>query len=78
MIFLRRGINSTQGYFRVSPFSLRVFKECPRAYRFRYVDRLAKQYEKPRPWFTMGDNVHATLKGLLSISVERRTPDMAD
>lgn len=47
---------------KLSPFGLRIFQECRRQYKFRYINRLAKLYEKPRPWFTLGENVHLALK----------------
>jgi len=52
--------------FRASPFRLNMFQECPRQYKFHYIDNLKDVYGKPRPYFTMGDHVHATLKEFLS------------
>jgi RecB family exonuclease len=52
---------------RVSPLSLRTFRECPRRFRYQYIDRLGKYYGRPRPYFTMGNNVHAALKDFLSV-----------
>ena len=60
--------------FRASSFRLRMFQQCPRRYKFHYVDDLARIYGKPRPYFTMGDHIHAALKDFLSIvPVEERT-----
>jgi len=53
--------------FEASPFSLNMFRQCPREYKFQYIDRLSDIYKKARPYFTMGDHVHATLKDFLSI-----------
>jgi putative RecB family exonuclease len=53
--------------FEASPFSLNMFQQCPRQYKFQYIDRLGDVYKKARPYFTMGDHVHATLKDFLSI-----------
>jgi CRISPR/Cas system-associated exonuclease Cas4 (RecB family) len=60
--------------FRASSYRLRMFQLCPRQYKFHYIDDLSKIYGKPRPYFTMGDHVHAALKDFLSIvPVEERT-----
>ncbi|MBM4446839.1 MAG: PD-(D/E)XK nuclease family protein [Chloroflexi bacterium] len=53
--------------FEASPFSLNMFQQCPRQYKFQYIDRLGGIYRKSRPYFTMGDHVHATLKDFLSV-----------
>ena len=53
--------------FEASPFKLNMFLRCPMQYKFQYVDRLGSIYRKPRPYFTMGDHIHATLKDFLSI-----------
>jgi putative RecB family exonuclease len=53
--------------FEASPFSLNMFEQCPRQYRFQYVERLGDIYRKAKPYFTMGDHVHATLKDFLSV-----------
>lgn len=53
--------------FEASPFRLNMFLQCPRQYKFQYIDRLGGIYRKPRPYFTMGDHVHATLKDFLSV-----------
>jgi putative RecB family exonuclease len=53
--------------FEASPFSLNMFQQCPRQYKFQYIDHLGDIYRKARPYFTMGDHVHATLKDFLSI-----------
>jgi putative RecB family exonuclease len=53
--------------FEASPFSLNMFQQCPRQYKFQYVDHLGDIYRKARPYFTMGDHIHATLKDFLSV-----------
>ena len=53
--------------FEASPFSLNMFQQCPRQYKFQYIDHLGDIYRKARPYFTMGDHVHATLKDFLSV-----------
>jgi putative RecB family exonuclease len=53
--------------FEASPFSLNMFQQCPRQYKFQYIDHIGDIYRKARPYFTMGDHVHATLKDFLSV-----------
>lgn len=59
----------------LSPSRLSTFRQCRRKYKFHYVDGLYKQYGRPRPYFTMGDHVHWTLKVFLSRATppEKRT-----
>ena len=60
--------------FRASSFRLRMFEQCPRRYKFHYVDDLARTYARPRPYYTMGDHVHAALRDFMSsVPVEDRT-----
>jgi len=51
---------------RLSPTAVTCFRQCPRQYKFRYVDRLGDEYGGPRPYFTMGNHVHDTLKEFLT------------
>ena len=64
--------------FEASPFSLNMFQQCPRQYRFQYIDHLGDTYRKARPYFTMGDHVHAALKDFLSVipASERNLPKL--
>lgn len=48
--------------FRASPFKLNMFAQCPQKYKYTYIDGLAKQYAKPKPYLTMGAHVHNALK----------------
>jgi CRISPR-associated protein Cas4 len=48
--------------FYASPFKLSMFLECPRRYKFQYIDGLAEQFKVPKPHFTMGENVHEALR----------------
>ena len=52
---------------RLSPTAVASFRQCPQQYKFRYVDRLGDQFGGPRPYFTMGNHVHDTLKEFLSV-----------
>jgi len=59
---------------RLSPFSIGIYQQCPRRYKYHYVDGLIQQYRKLWPWLTMGQNVHATLADFLGlIPLEKRT-----
>lgn len=53
--------------FRASSFRLRMFQQCPRRYKYHYIDDLSKIYARPRAYFTMGDHVHAALKDFMSV-----------
>ncbi len=60
--------------FRASSYRLSMFEQCPRQYKFHYIDALAIIYARPRPYFTMGDHIHAALKDFMSIvPIEERT-----
>ncbi len=43
----------------LSHSSMYLFNECPRKYKFKYVDRIP---EKPRHFFSFGSSVHAALE----------------
>ena len=57
-----------------------MFQQCPRQYKFQYIDHLGSIYRKSRPYFTMGDHVHATLKDFLSVvpASERNAAKLED
>lgn len=59
---------------KLSPYSIGIYQQCPRRYKYHYVDGLIKQYKKLWPWLTMGGHVHSTLADFLSIiPKEKRT-----
>ena len=59
--------------FKASAFRLSMFQQCPQQYKFHYIDDLKSVYARPRPYFTMGEHVHAALKDFLSVvPVEER------
>lgn len=59
----------------LSPSGVLVFRQCRQRYKFLYIDKLGEQYGRPRPYFTMANHVHATLKDFLSVHpTELRTP----
>lgn len=58
---------------RLSPTAVTCFRQCPKQYKFRYVDHLGDEYGGPRPYFTMGNHVHDTLKEFLTaVPLEQR------
>ena len=59
---------------RLSPSSILLFRQCQQCYKFLYIDKLGDQYRQPKPYFTMANHVHATLKDFLSLHpVQLRT-----
>jgi RecB family exonuclease len=59
--------------FKLSSFRLRVFQECRRRYRYRYVEGMPT---RPSAYNTMGAHVHNTLKAFFSLpEPEERTPE---
>jgi len=62
--------------FYISHFKLAMFLECSRRYKFHYVDGLAEQFKVTKPHFTMGENVHVTLREFFEkLKPEERTPE---
>lgn len=62
--------------FKLSPYSIGIYQQCPRRYKHHYVDGLIRQYRKPWPWLTLGQNVHDTLADFLRIIPnEKRTTE---
>jgi len=59
---------------RLSPSGIGVFQQCRQQYKFVYIDKLGDRYRKAKPFFTMANHVHATLKDFFTITpVESRT-----
>src|SRR3954453_12506822 len=63
--------------FSATPSKLASFADCPRRYRFAYVDR--PRPAKGPPWApnSVGSAVHAALRSWWELPVERRTPAAA-
>jgi putative RecB family exonuclease len=63
--------------FSATPSKLASFADCPRRYRFAYVDR--PRPAKGLPWAhnSVGSAVHAALRSWWDLPVERRTPAAA-
>ena len=59
---------------RLSPTSVSVFTQCRYQYKLRYIDKLRDQYARAKPYLTMANHVHATLRDFLSrVPPDRRT-----
>jgi RecB family exonuclease len=63
--------------FPATPSKLACFSDCPRRYRFTYVDRPAPPKGPPWAHNTVGSAVHAALRSWWELPVERRTPAAA-
>ncbi|MCX7919869.1 MAG: PD-(D/E)XK nuclease family protein [bacterium] len=62
--------------FTASPFKLSIFLQCPQKYKFTYIDKLAAEFRTPRPYFTMGENVHSALRDFMGyVPIEERTEE---
>jgi hypothetical protein len=51
----------SEDMLKLSPYSIGIYQQCPRRYKYQYIDRLIRKYRKPWPWMTMGTNVRAAL-----------------
>jgi RecB family exonuclease len=60
--------------FPATPSKLACFSDCPRRYRFTYVDRPTPPKGPPWAHNTVGSAVHAALRAWWELPVERRTP----
>jgi len=52
---------------QLSPSSISVFHQCRQRYKFLYVDKLGDKYGRAKPYFTMANHIHATVKDFLSL-----------
>jgi len=75
-IFQRKRIQPPM--LTLSPHSVTLFRQCKLQYKFQYIDKLGEQYGGARPYYTMANHVHATLRDLLSlVPPENRTVETA-
>lgn len=59
---------------KLSPHSVGMFRECRQRYKFHYIDKLGDAFFRAKPYFTMGNHIHATLRDFFAIlPVEART-----
>jgi putative RecB family exonuclease len=60
--------------FTCTPSKLGAYEDCPRRYRFGYVDRPAPGKGPPWAHNSLGASVHTALKNWYGLPAERRTP----
>ena len=64
---------------KLSPHSTMMFRECKQQYKFHYIDKLSTQFFRSKPYLTMGNHVHATLRDLFSVvPPETRTKETTE
>src|SRR3954468_11509201 len=63
--------------FSATPSKLATFSDCPRRYRFAYVDRPSPPKGPPWAHNTVGSAVHAALRSWWDLPVEKRTTGAA-
>src|SRR5690242_4491833 len=63
--------------FAATPSKLACFSDCPRRYRFAYLDRPTPPKGPPWAHNTVGSAVHAALRSWWELPVERRTAGAA-
>jgi RecB family exonuclease len=61
--------------FVCTPSKLVAFEDCPRRYRFAYVDRPAPPKGPPWAHNSLGASVHTALRNWYGLPVERRRPE---
>jgi putative RecB family exonuclease len=63
--------------FSATPSKLATFADCPRRYRFAYIERPVPPKGPPWAHNTVGSAVHAALRSWWDLPIERRTPSAA-
>jgi RecB family exonuclease len=61
--------------FFASYFKLSMFRQCPRRYKLHYLDGLARDFAKARPYLTMGEHVHGALHDIFLLPAKERTEE---
>lgn len=61
--------------FVCTPSKLGAYADCPRRYRYTYMDRPSPQKGPPWAHNSLGASVHTALKNWYSVPVERRVPE---
>ncbi|MCD6358921.1 MAG: PD-(D/E)XK nuclease family protein [Dehalococcoidia bacterium] len=66
----------TPSPLKLSPSRIATFRQCRQRYKFLYIDKLGEQHGRAKPFFTMANHVHATLKDFFTlIPVEQRNSE---
>jgi RecB family exonuclease len=61
--------------FTCTPSKLTAYEDCPRRYRYAYVDRPAPQKGPPWAHNSLGASVHTALRNWYALPPARRVPD---
>lgn len=61
--------------FVCTPSKLATYEDCPRRYRYAYVDRPAPQKGPPWAHNSLGASVHTALRNWYGLAVPRRRPE---
>jgi putative RecB family exonuclease len=61
--------------FVCTPSKLSAYEDCPRRYRFSYVDRPTPQKGPPWAHNSLGASVHTAMKNWFGLAADRRTPN---
>src|SRR5439155_4371256 len=61
--------------FACTPSKLTTFEDCPRRYRYAYVDRPSPPKGPPWAHNSLGASVHSALRNWYMLRPDRRTPD---
>jgi RecB family exonuclease len=64
--------------FACTPSRLGAFEDCPRRYRFTYVDRPTPAKGPPWAHNSLGASVHSALRGWFDLPHSRRSPSAVD
>ena len=61
---------------RFSATMISVYKECPRKFKYQYIDKLGKKFKQPRPYFSLGNSVHSTLEKFMRYDLSKRNQEL--
>jgi putative RecB family exonuclease len=56
----------------LSPFRIQIYRQCPRKYKWIYIDKIWDDYKKPRPYLDFGNSLHLTLRDYYRIGGPQR------
>jgi len=61
---------------RFSATMLSVYKECPRKFKYQYIDKLGKKFKQPRAYFSLGNSVHSSLEKFMKYEPSKRNQEL--
>lgn len=56
----------------LSPFRIQIYRQCPRKYKWIYIDKIWDEHKKPRPYLDFGNTLHLTLRDYYRIGGPER------